>query len=1254
MRYIGETLLLASCLALGGQATPIRLQTTTIEPDSLPARPMRTARLMSAAVAEAESVYLLQCPERPTESWRRQVKLTGARILAYIPENAYLVKATPSEAECVQARVPHSYFGDYCPEFRVSPQGTDKTRRWLVSVFESADCAAVVAAAAAYDDISVMSVGETVVAMEMPVTRLGIVAAVDGVEWIEPALERRLKTNMAVKPLLMNVEPVWPGGGSGLDLTGAGQVIAIADSGLDTGSLETLHPDVQGRVARTYALGRRNDWSDSDGHGTHVAGCAVGDGGMMGIRGPAWRASLVFQSVLDARGGMSGLPNDLTQLFGPAYAAGRSDGGARIHNNSWGVAVQGQYTLDSRAVDKFVYSHPDFLVVCSAGNEGVDRDRDGVVDLGSVNAPATAKNCLAVGASENYRTRGGLAFYPWGAAWPSDYPAAPLRGDRISSPADGQHQGIAAFSSRGPCRDGRIKPDLIAPGTDIVAMRSSLADADGYWDVMNARYAYMGGTSMSTPLVSGAAALVREWLESVYGIDNPDAATVRALLLAGARSLTPGQYGTGSTREIPATYPNNVEGWGQVDVEAAVGRNPLVYDGQVIAQGETAEVVVDVASGSSPVFMLVYADAPASPASSRQLVNDLDLTVETPSGEILYPNSRTSADRTNPVEGIRLDGAEGGSYKIRVQGYGIPTPMDTALTGRANAIRYSLVILGSKGEGTGEPMAKDAWDDLGGLTNTTVFAVSGRPLVSGMAEYNGVLVGRGNAIAGTVQLKCGKMDPATGACSVTATVKTDGKNTWSYKGSLGVRGLDGLTPCELVTSARQAPVSRFSVRLSAGDLWGSYGEWSVQGSINGSLIAGHEMLTRLDEFYRGAWTISCASSAGRIRLLLSVGARGVVSVKGVMPDGTMFTTAAQLVFAREAAAVAVVVSLPKKNGLLRMLVRLSEDGTTYLCPGSRIEALTGEMEMLAVVDGGPTCRPELSVAVADPVLPAGVTWQEELVVPECAYPVKFSATKLPTGLKLNGSTGVISGVPTRPGVFSAVIKATSGTNAKWTSILTNVYTVTTMPDWAFGTFNGGGVSNLVTLTVAKNTGRISGKRLQDGLTWTLSATSFAWCSNEVYKAHVIEKSGRFVMTNEVSLVRDEKNPTRGLMESDEWVAYRNLWKIEPWRSWARSFTRAPLQTFFVNSGGAVSESLLSDTYGTLAVRFSSSGTATVKGTFTTGVDARTGKAVVYSATCSSVMIPEEDGTYRVFVYYPVKAGRFPGWCGTMAVEIPSL
>ena len=227
----------------------------------------------------------------------------------------------------------------------------------------------------------------------------------------------------------------------------------------------------------------------------------------------------------------------------------------------------------------------------------------------------------------------------------------------------------------------------------------------------------MMGTSMSCPLVSGTAALVRQWLvdKDITTNKSPDAATMKAVICAGAKSLYPGQYGEGEFLEIPKTYPNNVEGWGMVDLENAVA-NPdgvVVYDGVVIGEGEKRTFRVRAPGGKPLCILMAYSDYP-SQNDVGGLVNDIDLTVTDPSGKVWYPNSLSHPDRVNNVEGVRWTAAPAGEYVVMVSdpplpptqkdrdnpfyrpNGGITEPMDPKVTGgKEDAIRFSLVANGA-------------------------------------------------------------------------------------------------------------------------------------------------------------------------------------------------------------------------------------------------------------------------------------------------------------------------------------------------------------------------------------------------------------------------------------------------------------------------------------------------------------------------------------------------------------------------------
>jgi subtilisin family serine protease len=191
---------------------------------------------------------------------------------------------------------------------------------------------------------------------------------------------------------------------------------------------------------------------------------------------------------------------------------------------------------------------------------------------------------------------------------------------------------MAVFSSRGPTADGRLKPEIVAPGTNILSARSHVPSADPMWGAYNADFTYAGGTSMATPLTAGAAAVTRQVLIEKFKIANPSAALVKAMMMHTAFDMFPGQYGMVAAQELQRR-PNSDEGYGRVDLKALVNLTPATTAiDDSVAQGAAVEKTVQVKSGKLLVN-LVYTDAPGTPSAGAALVNDLDLSVTGPTGQ---------------------------------------------------------------------------------------------------------------------------------------------------------------------------------------------------------------------------------------------------------------------------------------------------------------------------------------------------------------------------------------------------------------------------------------------------------------------------------------------------------------------------------------------------------------------------------------------------------------------------------------------
>jgi len=670
----GYRLLVAALLVLAGalrcEARMLLLKAGAFDPAASDA----PAVLQTAS--SHDGYWLVQFHRPVTGIEKRIVTESGAAIVSYIPENALLIKADALSSQRLRRSPEVRWLGAYHASLRVAPAIPDKgaAGEFTVLAFPGEDAQGI-QKALQRKGAAVLSRADgpdgTVFVVSAPPAMARSLGQVPGVRWVEPRPEARLMNNVAAG--IARVRQTW----SSARIFGEGEIVAVADTGLDLGiGSPNLHPDFQGRVVAGFALGRPGLTNDPHGHGTHVAGTVLGSGVLSGaipqsadygdsFAGVAPRAGLVIQSLIDASGKLGGLPDSLGELFDQAYGAG-----ARVHTNSWGASIYGGYDARAHQVDYFAWTRPDMVIVFSAGNDGADRNADGRVDPDSIATPATAKNCIAVGATESLRPNGGLQT-TWGSSiWGNLFPANPLFQDPISD----NPEGLAAFSSRGPCDDGRIKPDIVAPGTNIISARSRDPQAGVGWGAYNADYAYSGGTSMSAPMVAGAAALVRQHYLLKRGAE-PSAALVKATLLCSAKDIAPGQYGTGSFQEV-FPRPDNSQGWGRLDLKAAIDPDPPVSRFEVdepagLSTGQIRSYTVRVLNSSVPLrVVLVWTDYPGDAAASRALVNDLDLAVHAPGGTV-YPGNG-QLDRINNVEGVDIPSPAPGDYVITVSAFNVP------------------------------------------------------------------------------------------------------------------------------------------------------------------------------------------------------------------------------------------------------------------------------------------------------------------------------------------------------------------------------------------------------------------------------------------------------------------------------------------------------------------------------------------------------------------------------------------------------
>jgi serine protease AprX len=642
-----------------------------------------TRQALGAAANDASnSNYILIHSTQPLKKAdKAALAQNNAEIKEYVSENTYLCRYEPQDLAPLRNLDFIDYVDVYPVTFVVNPSlrthttgppGHISSKPRIVDVVlhrgcEFGGCKKAICDAAHVDPEDVTGC-KGKVRLTVQERYLDALAGLDDVASIREVHANRLFNNVARG--ILNAESV---NVNGTTLDGAGQIVAVGDTGVDS-----QHKSFAGtgRIKKLIALGRSGKTNDPDGHGTHVCGSVLGSDTLSSgekIQGSAPAATLVMQSLLDSRGGLGGIPDDLEELFGPAYAEG-----ARTHNNSWGSVTPGlAYDQQAQEIDEFVEKNPDMVILFAAGNDGVDRDANGSIDLRQIGSQAAAKNCITIGASENNRPDLTVAYgVTDGSGRDPRFGIEPIFGDQYSD----DPEGMAAFSSRGPSKEKRVKPDLVAPGTCILSARSSIVqDGEFYGKSPDPRFMFESGTSMACPLASGCAALIRQFLvanppqsPSQSGAEaqkpiqapsdySPTAALVKAVLINGAVELQ-GQYNP--TEAGPSPNPNS--GWGRISVKdsALVSSETAGYgEHEGLDEDDTFEVAINVGeTGKTLKVTLVWTDP-----AGVMLQNDLDLTVTSGSAE-RHGNMGTSKsfDRVNNVEQVSWKDVPQGEVKVKI------------------------------------------------------------------------------------------------------------------------------------------------------------------------------------------------------------------------------------------------------------------------------------------------------------------------------------------------------------------------------------------------------------------------------------------------------------------------------------------------------------------------------------------------------------------------------------------------------------
>ncbi|KAL0217509.1 hypothetical protein RCL1_008090 [Eukaryota sp. TZLM3-RCL] len=522
---------------------------------------------------------------------------------------------------------------------------------------------------------------------------LPIISELFFVHLIEPFPEALVQNFNAIQVSIGSVPQVLKF--SHKNLNGKGQIIAVTDTGIDHNScyfrdlnrpIPINQIDYNHRKVILYRA--LQGTFDSNSHGTFVAGTLAGESLdpeliptqtppplqyspnnfsqnftnnkllssfiSSKLNGIAPKSKLIITDV--AKGSSLVLPDSLYHgLFLPHYQAG-----ARIDSNSWAFQAT-FYGFFSQQTDQFLFDFPDYLLVFAAGNSGE-------LGFSTVLAPALAKNVLAVGASYSNAEGSILGCCNNFQNLELNFgqsTCCPQYSEMLKTPSKFSEHVLAHFSSTGPTVDLRYKPDIIAPG---VFIQSANVDNGAQ---PHCKSTVKQGSSMATPLVSGAAAIIRQYFLEGYYIApiTPSASLIKAVLFAGTADLS---ASADPNFPLIGASPSIFQGTGRLNLTRSLpieGSHFLfIYEGIFNSTVDYEEFLLENLELSSdfPLKIVVaWTDPPSTSNSKFLLVSDLDLVVFDPDDVITYGNMRKVPDFLNNYE-LVLPFQRIGIYRIRV------------------------------------------------------------------------------------------------------------------------------------------------------------------------------------------------------------------------------------------------------------------------------------------------------------------------------------------------------------------------------------------------------------------------------------------------------------------------------------------------------------------------------------------------------------------------------------------------------------
>lgn len=679
----------------------IRLAAGAFDPLQVVAPVEIPAVTEASLTPDAPTYWLVQVKEGRASEAVTSIDQARGKVDGYVPDNAYLVRATPLEAAAIAASASVRWTGLFQPGWKFAPPTGDLpgvldlegTQMFKVYLFQTQpNPASVGDAIASISGVEVQPESSTrVLLAKATAAQVPEIAEITGVEWIGVQAEAvalnenaRWVTDTGIRDVYSATAPS--------RLTGAGQTAGVADTGINyitdtnnkaqayfrdcaSGSFNCKLADftqtnpgigddqmngVQDnntnhrKMSAYFDLGGAGAIPpDAGAHGTHVSGSVNGDlrgdGTWQKADGMAPGSRLVFQSIATPAGTLGGLPADQYDLFRQAYRPSNPasvlgyDPAAYTNYNPLEDARthNNSYGLTIPVVDLGDAIRTDQFVWDHEDMSIVISAGNGGSGAGTTGSPAVAKNIFASAASVNGRQ-----------------PMASI-------------DSLASFSSHGPTADGRFGITVATPGQIVVSAKGGGA----------AEEHTLQGTSMSGPVLTGLLTLVRQYFYDGWGPAggkgfavgspsqsrriNPSAALVRAAIANGANRMR--GYYTGADGTVPETngqWPSAGQGFGLANLDNSLflqGDDLNNWYRDVYRADEEAftfpgglgthSYSIRVEEGQPLDVTLSYTDAPnALPAGSPETVNNLDLTVIAPDGtEYTGNNFNTEVDPTADV-----------------------------------------------------------------------------------------------------------------------------------------------------------------------------------------------------------------------------------------------------------------------------------------------------------------------------------------------------------------------------------------------------------------------------------------------------------------------------------------------------------------------------------------------------------------------------------------------------------------------------